>query len=261
MPASMLREKAAPARPNRMVCPTSRLASRSAKIWTSGLLPRRALDRLDDVPQPGVAADAIDADRDLPVLDGRPGVDLVTGLPLDGQPLAGHGVLVDQGLPADHVTIDRNPLAGPEHDRVAGRDGRRGDPLLAPAPQPPHHLVGRSEEVVERSPAAHDGSLQDPLAECREPGEQAGRRIVPSHEQHGEGHGVQRVHVQTRTLAKGPAGAPEDREPRQQDERSGDAGGHGKERRGEGGAGRREVQEGSVADPCGPVGTRWSGRR
>ena len=259
MPASMLRETAAPTTAEQDGLPDEAVRQPLGEDLDLRLLARRALDGVDDVPESRLASDAVDAHHDLPVLDGRPGVDLVAGLALDGQPLAGHGVLVDQGLPADHVAVDRNPLAGSEHDRVAGRDGRRGDALLVPALQSAHHLVRRRKEVAERSPTAHDGALQDPLAECGETGEQAGRRVVPAHQQQGEGHGVQRVHVQTRTLAKGPARAPEDREPRQQDERGGDAGRHGEERRGEGRAGRQEVQEGSVMSPRGPLGAGWSG--
>ena len=245
----MLRETAAPTRPKKMVRPTSRLASSLGENLDLRLLARRPLDRLDDVSESGVPSDAVDPDHDLTVLHGGAGVHLVAGLSLDRQTFASHGVLVDQRLPADHVTVDRNSLTRPEHDRVAGREGRRRDALLAPALSPPHRLVWRSEEVAQRSSTTHDCPLQDPLPDGEEAGEQAGRRVVSAHEQDKERHGIQGVYVQAGACAQGLAEPREDRQTGQHNKTSGDAGRDREERRRERGAGRRQIQQRAVANP------------
>src|SRR5581483_2099289 len=94
----------------------------------------RRLDEPRDARERGIGADLRGAIADRAGLIQRPGDDGCTLLLLDGDRLAGDHRLVDRGAAIDDLAVDRDPLAGLQHDHVADahlRDRHAHDATVA----------------------------------------------------------------------------------------------------------------------------------
>ena len=105
---------------------TNRSAKRSAWFCMRVSPIGAAVDKLGDLAGGGVGADAGGADGDLAFAQHGRGEDHLATARGNGQAFAGDGLLVDHRGAVDHVTVDRDNLAGIDHDQVAADEFDRG---------------------------------------------------------------------------------------------------------------------------------------
>ena len=171
----------------------------------------RAVDEADDLPCSRLAAYTFGANGYSALAEHRRGEGRLAHAARDGQALARNRLLVDQCFTLGDLSVDRDHLAGKNHNLIADLNLFRRNGDDASVPDDPCSSVPEFEKIADSSPRTCRGQVAYPVTELDQPCNQGAGNVVPLNERCTYRERVEEVDVEAAFLAPDAVSARRDR--------------------------------------------------
>ena len=127
------------------------------------------------------------------------------------QAFAGNGLLVDQSLPGDDLTVDRDHAAVVDDDFVADCELAARDRDQGAITDDPCGLDLEFEQLADRAARAGRGQVADPITELDQPGHDRARHWIALRQRGSDRERIEEIHVEAALALPHPPGAQRNR--------------------------------------------------